>query len=56
MELLKAGLDSKVDILYVLINKLGTEEKVSKEWTQGVNIKIPMKGDLTNWSVSYKCN
>jgi hypothetical protein len=37
-------------MLHLLFEKIWQEEKVPKEWKEGIIVKIPKKGDTTNCS------
>jgi hypothetical protein len=37
-------------MLYPLLEKIWKEEKFPKEWEEGLIIKIPKKGDLSNYN------
>ena len=45
---LKAGMETSVDILHTLFQKVWEEEKIPGEWKEAHLIKLPKKGDLTN--------
>ncbi|CAH8572457.1 unnamed protein product [Schistosoma haematobium] len=45
-EALKADVPATARTLHILFNKILDEEQVSKDWKEGVLIKIPKKGDL----------
>ncbi|VDO62562.1 unnamed protein product [Schistosoma margrebowiei] len=47
-EALKADVAATARILYILFNKIWDEEQVPKDWKEGLLIKIPKKGDLSN--------
>ena len=46
-EALKADIDTSVDMLRPLFNKIWEEEQVPEEWKEGYLIKLPKKGDLS---------
>ena len=47
-EALKADVNTTVDLLHPLFEKIWKEEKFPDEWKEGHLIKLPKKGDLTN--------
>ncbi|VDP26608.1 unnamed protein product [Schistosoma mattheei] len=47
-EALKADVEASAMILHILFNKIWDEEQVPKDWKEGLLIKIPKKGDLSN--------
>ncbi|VDP59418.1 unnamed protein product, partial [Schistosoma mattheei] len=47
-EALKADVAATARILHVLFNKIWDEEQVPKDWKEGLLIKLPKKGDLSN--------
>ncbi|VDP56337.1 unnamed protein product [Schistosoma margrebowiei] len=47
-EALKADVVATARILHILFNKIWDEEQVPKDWKEGLLIKIPKKGDLSN--------
>lgn len=47
-ELLTVDPDMTADLLHPLFTKIWSEEKMPKEWREGLLVKIPKKGDLTN--------
>ncbi|XP_058630445.1 craniofacial development protein 2-like [Onychostoma macrolepis] len=47
-EALKADLNSSVEILYPLFEKIWEKEEVPTDWKEGCLIKLPKKGDLSN--------
>jgi hypothetical protein len=47
-EVLKADIDTTVNLLHPLLEKIWTEEKLPKDWKQGLIVKLPKKGDITN--------
>ncbi|VDP37483.1 unnamed protein product [Schistosoma mattheei] len=47
-EALKADVAATAKILHILFNKIWDEEQVPKDWKEGLLIKIPKKGDLSN--------
>lgn len=51
-ELLKMGEETSIQITTELINKIWEREKVPEEWTQGIIVTLPKKGDKSrceNW-------
>ena len=51
-EMLLADLDTAVEVLTDLLNKIWRKEKLPEDWTKGIIIKLPKKGDLSicdNW-------
>ena len=52
IEILKAYLDTSVDVLYHLLHKVWEQEQIPEDWQRGLIVKLPKKGDLTecnNW-------
>ncbi|XP_076452167.1 uncharacterized protein LOC143287768 [Babylonia areolata] len=47
-EALKADLETTVEMLYPLFEKIWEEEEVPADWKEGYLIKLPKKGDLSN--------
>ena len=47
-EAIKADLTTTTDMLHSLFTKVWEEGKIPENWREGVIIKIPKKGDLTN--------
>ncbi|KAH9590690.1 hypothetical protein MS3_00003278 [Schistosoma haematobium] len=47
-EALKADVAATSRIPHILFNKIWDEEQVPKDWKEGLLIKIPKKGDLSN--------
>jgi hypothetical protein len=45
---LKADVETTVEMLHPLFKKIWEEEQVPSEWKEGYLIKIPKKGDLSN--------
>ena len=52
-EALKADINAATDILHNLFAKIWDEEKVPADWREGLVIKLPKKGDLSDCS-NYK--
>jgi hypothetical protein len=51
-EVLKADPHTKTELLYPVIKKIWTEERMQEDWRKGLLIKIPKKGNLSecnNW-------
>ena len=51
-DLLRVDIDTTVSVLYELFNKIWEEESIAEDWSRGLIIKLPKKGDLTscgNW-------
>jgi hypothetical protein len=51
-EILKVDPNVAADMLLLLFQDIWKEEKFPKEWTEGIIVKIPKKGDLSdcnNW-------
>ena len=51
-ELLKSDINQTTKVLHTLLNKIWESQTVPQEWKQGVLIKLPKKGDLSdcnNW-------
>ena len=49
-ELLKFGGEKMVELLTDLCNKVWREEKVPRDWAEGIIVKLPKKDDLANCS------
>ena len=52
VEILKANLETSVDVLYHLLHKVWEQEQIPEGWQRGLIVKLPKKGDLTecnNW-------
>ena len=47
-EAIKADMKTAVDMLHILFTRIWEEEKIPEEWKEGILIKLPKKGDLTN--------
>jgi ribosomal protein L30/L7E len=47
-EVLKFDTAITAEMLYPLLEKIWKEEKIPEEWAEGLIIKIPKKGDLSN--------
>ncbi|VDP62035.1 unnamed protein product [Schistosoma curassoni] len=47
-EALKRDVATSARILHILFNKIWDEKQVPKDWKEGLLIKIPKKGDLSN--------
>jgi hypothetical protein len=45
---LKVDTEITVEMLYHSLQKIWKEEKIPEEWEEGLIIKIPKKGDLSN--------
>ena len=51
-DLLRVDIGTTVSVLYELFNKIWKEESIPEDWSRGLIIKLPKKGDLTscgNW-------
>ncbi|VDP33068.1 unnamed protein product [Schistosoma curassoni] len=48
VEALKADVEATTKILPILFNNIWDEEQVPKDWKEGLLIKIPKKGNLSN--------
>ncbi|KAM9385848.1 uncharacterized protein KZ484_007427 [Pholidichthys leucotaenia] len=48
VEALKADLETTVDMLYPLFEKIWEEKEVPADWKEGYLIKLPKEGDLSN--------
>ena len=48
-EVLKADENTPVE-MYQLFGKIWEEDNISQEWKEGTIIKLPKKGDLSNFS------
>jgi len=49
-EVLKVDPEITVEMLYHLLEKIWKEEEIPEDWEEGLIIKIPKKGDLSNYS------
>jgi len=47
-EVLKVDPEITAEMLYPLLEKIWEEEKIPEDWEEGLIIKIPKKGDLSN--------
>ena len=47
--MLKADIDTTVDWLADLFNTIWEQKVVPKTWKQGLILKLPKKGDLSEW-------
>ncbi|CAG9129638.1 unnamed protein product [Plutella xylostella] len=48
VEAFKANADVSADVLFSLFQKIWEKEEVPESWKEGLIIKLPKKGDLTN--------
>jgi hypothetical protein len=51
-EVLKVDIETTIDLLQPMLEKISNKEKVPTEWKESLIIKIPKKGDITscnNW-------
>ena len=48
LEVLKVDSEITAEMLYPLLEKIWKEEKIPEDWEEGLIIKIPKKGDLSN--------
>lgn len=48
IDLIKADTEQAIDMLHKLLNKIWANEELPQEWKEGLIIKIPKKGDLSN--------
>ena len=49
-EALKAHFETTVDMLYPVFEKIWEVEEVPFDWKEGYLIKLPEKGDLSNYA------
>ena len=52
VEILNAGLKTSVDVFHYYFHKLWEQEQIPEDWRQGLMVKLPKKGNLTecnNW-------
>ena len=52
IEILKADLETSVDVLHYFLHKVWEQEQILEDWQQGLIGRLPKKGDLTecnNW-------
>ena len=47
VEMMKADIDTTVDVLHDLLNLIWEDERIP-DWCKGLIVKLPKKGDLTN--------
>jgi hypothetical protein len=45
-----------VEMLYALFSKIWDEERVPEQWREGIIVKLPKKGDLTQCNSSRGIN
>ena len=48
VEMMKADIDTTVDVLHDLLSLMWEEERIPDDWCKGLIVKLPKKGDLTN--------
>ena len=48
VEMMKADIDTTVDVLHDLLSLIWEEERIPDDWCKGLTVKLPQKGDLTN--------
>ena len=48
VEMMKADIDTTVDVLHELLSLIREEERPPEDWCKGLIVKLPRKGDLTN--------
>ena len=48
VEMMKADIDTTVDVLHELLSLIREEERIPEDWCKGLIVKLPRKGDLTN--------
>ena len=48
VEMMKAAIDTTVDVLHDLLSLIWEEERIPEDWCKGLIVKLPKKGDLTN--------
>ena len=49
-EAIKADIETATNIVYSLFSKIWEREEIPAEWKEGILIKLPKKGDLTDCS------
>ena len=49
-EMMKADIDTTVDVLHQLLSLIWEEERIPEDWCKGLIVKLPKNGDLTNCS------
>ena len=52
VEILKADLETSVDVLLYLLHKMWEQQQIPEDWQRGLIVKLTKKGDLTecnNW-------
>ena len=52
VEILRADLETSVDVLYHLLHRVWEQEQILEDWQRGLIVKLPKKGNLTecnNW-------
>ena len=48
VEMMKADIDTTVDVLHDVLGLIWKEERIPEDWCKGLIVKLPKKGDLTN--------
>ena len=48
VEMMKADIDTTVNVLHDLLRLIWEEERIPEDWCKGLIVKLPKKGDLTN--------
>ena len=48
VEMMKADIDTTVDVLLDLLSLIWEEERIPDDWCKGLIVKLPKKGDFTN--------
>ena len=46
--LMKADIDTTVDVLHDLLSLIWEEERIPEDWCKGLIVKLSKKGHLTN--------
>ena len=50
-EALKADIETTVDMLHPLFEQIWKEEDIPDDWKENYLIKLPKKGDLSDWGI-----
>ena len=45
LEMMKADIDTTVDVLHDLLSLIWEEERIPEDWCKGLIVKLPKKGD-----------
>ena len=50
-EALKADIETTVDTFHLLFEQIWKEEDIPDDWKESYLIKLPKKGDLSDWGI-----